>query len=96
MPRSIDFTVFGKVQGVYFRVFAKETADTAGLKGFVKNDPTGTVSGTVQGESHGLKLFEDAINRGPTAAQVTQVKITNERDLNQPEYDGFTIIRRHR
>lgn len=60
-----------KATGVYFRVFAKEAADTASLRGYVRNDAVsllaqshlkvietiqaGTVSGTVQGEPNGLQ-----------------------------------------
>ena len=40
--RTVDFRVKGKVQGVFFRVFAKNTAQELGVVGWVKNDPVGS------------------------------------------------------
>ena len=37
--KTVDFRVKGKVQGVFFRVFARDTAQQLGVVGWVKNDP---------------------------------------------------------
>ena len=37
--KTIDFRVKGKVQGVFFRVFTRDTALNLGLVGWVKNLP---------------------------------------------------------
>ena len=34
---SLDYEVFGKVQGVFFRKHTKTTADTLGVSGWVRN-----------------------------------------------------------
>ena len=34
---AVDFEVFGKVQGVFFRKFTNEKANSLGLRGWVKN-----------------------------------------------------------
>lgn len=36
--RTVDYRVKGKVQGVYFRVFARDLAQQHGIVGWVKND----------------------------------------------------------
>lgn len=37
--KTVDFRVKGKVQGVFFRVFTRDTAQQLGVVGWVKNDP---------------------------------------------------------
>ena len=34
---AVDYEVFGRVQGVFFRKFTNEKANSLGLKGWVKN-----------------------------------------------------------
>lgn len=43
--RYVNFEVFGKVQGVFFRKYTKEKADSLGIRGWVYNDDSGTVQG---------------------------------------------------
>jgi len=47
---SIEFEVFGQVQGVSFPKYCKDTCDILGLTGWVKNSKKGTIMGKVQGE----------------------------------------------
>lgn len=37
--RTIDYRVKGKVQGVFFRVFVRGTAQELGIVGWVRNEP---------------------------------------------------------
>jgi len=41
----VQFEVFGKVQGVFFRKYTKEKADSLGIRGYVFNHDSGTVQG---------------------------------------------------
>ena len=41
--RTIDYRVKGKVQGVFFRVFARSTAQRLGVVGWVKNEAVSQV-----------------------------------------------------
>ncbi|XP_061845336.1 acylphosphatase-2 isoform X2 [Colius striatus] len=47
--KSVDYEVFGRVQGVCFRMYTEEEARKLGLVGWVKNTSQGTVTGQVQG-----------------------------------------------
>jgi hypothetical protein len=38
MTRRFHYTVYGDVQGVWFRRFTKQKADELGIVGWVKND----------------------------------------------------------
>lgn len=45
----------GKVQGVFFRDFAKKNAEQMGLVGYVKNNDNGTVELIVEGDKTKLR-----------------------------------------
>ncbi|CAH2084955.1 unnamed protein product [Euphydryas editha] len=47
--KSVDFEVFGRVQGVFFRKYTKQQADKLDLKGWCRNTSRGTVEGQMQG-----------------------------------------------
>ncbi|XP_018516253.1 acylphosphatase-2 isoform X2 [Lates calcarifer] len=46
---SVDFEIFGHVQGVCFRMYTEKQGLQLGLVGWVKNTYSGTVVGQVQG-----------------------------------------------
>ncbi|XP_045150044.1 acylphosphatase-2 isoform X1 [Echinops telfairi] len=47
--KSVDYEVFGNVQGVCFRMYTEGEAKKLGVVGWVKNTSKGTVTGQVQG-----------------------------------------------
>uniref|UniRef100_A0A4X2LAD1 Acylphosphatase n=1 Tax=Vombatus ursinus TaxID=29139 RepID=A0A4X2LAD1_VOMUR len=47
--KSVDYEVFGRVQGVCFRMYTEDEAKKMGVVGWVKNTRQGTVKGQVQG-----------------------------------------------
>ncbi|XP_067421249.1 acylphosphatase-2 isoform X4 [Emydura macquarii macquarii] len=47
--KSVDYEVFGRVQGVCFRMYTEDEARKKGVVGWVKNTRQGTVTGQVQG-----------------------------------------------
>ncbi|XP_045302008.1 acylphosphatase-2 isoform X2 [Leopardus geoffroyi] len=47
--KSVDYEVFGRVQGVCFRMYTEDEARKIGVVGWVKNTSKGTVTGQVQG-----------------------------------------------
>ncbi|XP_019404844.1 PREDICTED: acylphosphatase-2 isoform X3 [Crocodylus porosus] len=47
--KSVDYEVFGRVQGVCFRMYTEDEARKLGVVGWVKNTRQGTVTGQVQG-----------------------------------------------
>ncbi|XP_075798627.1 acylphosphatase-2 isoform X2 [Microtus pennsylvanicus] len=63
--KSVDYEVFGRVQGVCFRMYTEGEAKKIGVVGWVKNTSKGTVTGQVQGPEekvnsmfHGLMRTE--------------------------------------
>ncbi|XP_053793663.1 acylphosphatase-2 isoform X5 [Vidua chalybeata] len=60
--RSVDYEVFGRVQGVCFRMYTEQEAKKLGVVGWVKNTSQGTVTGQVQGPEE--KVNEIVRNQG--------------------------------
>lgn len=79
-------TVFGKVQGVFFRANAKTNAENLGLMGWCKNDLDGTVRIEVEGKLDDLEEFELWCYKGSEYSNVTEVKI------EKAEIVGFKLF----
>jgi acylphosphatase len=82
--------VYGHVQGVFFRAFAKKCALLLGIRGWAKNLPDGRVEILVEGREHDLKEFMVKLKVGPDSASVEAVESDEENFLN--EFQGFEII----
>jgi len=54
---SFEFEIFGKVQGVSFRAYTAEQAQSLGLVGYVQNTLRGTVIGKAQGPPALLQIL---------------------------------------
>lgn len=67
------YIVSGRVQGVCFRVSARDTARTLGLTGWVRNLTDGRVEAVACGESAALEAFGRWLAHGPPQARVTDV-----------------------
>lgn len=74
--KHINIKVYGRVQGVFFRVTAKQEAEKLGLCGFVKNQSDGSVYIEVEGEENSLNKFLEWCNNGSEAAQVKKIEVT--------------------
>jgi len=72
----VAFKVHGRVQGVGFRYFVLECAQSLGLHGWVHNAYDGTVSGEASGEALLLEDFRRQLERGPNMAYVTRLDWT--------------------
>ena len=69
----LHVVVHGRVQGVGFRWFVRTEARRLGLAGWVRNLPDGTVELRASGIAQFLAALEQAIQRGPDGAAVTQI-----------------------
>ena len=82
--------VKGKVQGVYFRYHTLQKANEIGLKGFVRNEPDGSVYIEAEGEEFKVFELEKWCHNGPPAASVKEVVIEDSPIQN---YMSFEIRR---
>jgi acylphosphatase len=82
--------VTGQVQGVFFRDFVKRTADSLMVRGWVRNEPDGSVRALLQSpETRLLELLLAQLRVGPPSAQVEEVYV--EQLADEPEYADFEI-----
>lgn len=66
--------VTGRVQGVFFRAWAQGQAEALGLRGWVRNEPDGSVAALVIGGEKPVRDLVRALHRGPPAAKVARVE----------------------
>ncbi len=68
--------VSGRVQGVCFRMAAREQARALELRGWVRNRPDGTVALAAEGPAERVRELEAWCRRGgPPLAHVMDVKV---------------------
>lgn len=69
-------TVYGRVQGVYFRYFVRSVARELGLTGYVRNLASGdAVEVEAEGEKRLLEKLLEQVKTGPPGAVVRRVHI---------------------
>lgn len=87
MTKHINIYIFGKVQGIFFRVTAKEKADKLGVTGFARNEADGSVYIETEGEKEKLDEFVKWCYTGPSLAKVEKVKVTKSPLKNFSEFE---------
>jgi acylphosphatase len=72
--QELHAMVRGQVQGVGFRYFVVQKAQSLGLRGYARNESNGDVEVLAQGPRPALERLLTLLWRGPSAAQVREVK----------------------
>lgn len=62
--------VTGNVQGVFFRKSTQLKALELGIKGWVKNEPDGSVLTEIEGEFYAVMAMREWLKKGPPNAKV--------------------------
>lgn len=70
---SLQATVRGRVQGVFFRAFVERRAGELKLSGYARNLPDGSVEVRAEGQRPQLEKLVDYLRIGPPAARVDEV-----------------------
>lgn len=83
----------GLVQGVSFRASAVEAARAAGVYGWVRNNPNGSVEAVLEGEEEKVNRLIKWCRTGPPMARVERVNLSWEPFRN--EFDDFTAMTRY-
>ncbi|KMQ53065.1 Acylphosphate phosphohydrolase [Chitinispirillum alkaliphilum] len=73
--KRFRIAVKGRVQGVGYRFFVVEAAQTLGLSGWARNHHDGSVRLEVQGDEAKLDKFCEMLREGPPLARVTNLDI---------------------
>ncbi|RXN07924.1 acylphosphatase-2 isoform X1 [Labeo rohita] len=87
---SVDFEVFGDVQGVCFRMYTEAEARKLGVTGWVKNTRQGTVVGQVQGNAEKVKEMKYWLSKvGSPSSRIDRTQFSNEKPISKLEIRGF-------
>jgi acylphosphatase len=81
--------VRGRVQGVFFRTTARDRARMLGLRGWVSNQPDGSVEAVFEGDRERVQSMVEWMRRGPSGAAVEDVVVTWEEPVG--ESGGFSV-----
>lgn len=84
------YLISGRVQGVGFRWFVRETAQQLGLQGTVKNLYDGRVEVFAQGDINSLYKFRQLLEKGSTMSRVDKIIATDE-NINK-SFNEFKVI----
>lgn len=86
----LSATVYGRVQGVFFRSFVQNVARGLGLRGYVRNLARGdAVEVQAEGEKEQLDKLLEQLKVGPPEARVERME-TRWLDYSG-KFDDFTI-----
>lgn len=90
MRKRARVFIYGLVQGVYYRDWAKENAKELDLKGWIKNLPDRRVEAVFEGLGERIEEMIKRCQKGPGAAQVDQVEVIWEECKD--DFSTFEII----
>lgn len=68
-------TVFGRVQGVFFRMETQRAAERYGVHGWVRNRMDGAVESLMEGNASAVHALIEWCKKGPPHADVERVDV---------------------
>ena len=85
----VHVRVAGRVQGVCYRWYTRDTAAEHGVTGWVRNLPDGSVELVAEGRREGLAKLLEWCRKGPQSAKVSDMEVRWEEGTG--EFDQFYI-----
>ena len=83
-------SVYGRVQGVFFRTWTRDQALELGVTGWVRNCPDGRVDMHIEGEEAAVGRLLERLRRGPPKARVDDVHLWT---VELFDFDDFEVRR---
>ncbi len=87
--KHLDIKIYGQVQNVSFRYYARDKAQELGIKGFVRNEPDNSVYIEAESDEDTLNKFLAWCRKGPRWAKVKNVETRESEEIKG--YEDFTI-----
>jgi acylphosphatase len=87
VAKAVVVKVTGRVQGVSFRWYAAQEAGRLGVRGWVRNEPDGSVAAHVEGDEEAVDAMVSWLRRGPSYAAVRDVAVTEARPSGAAAFD---------
>ncbi|XP_047248834.1 acylphosphatase-1 [Girardinichthys multiradiatus] len=91
---SVDYEVFGKVQGVFFRKYTQAEGKKLGLVGWVQNTEAGTVQGQLQGPRSKVEKMQEWLkSTGSPKSCIAKAEFKNEKTIESLEHSSFNVVK---
>lgn len=91
---SVDYEIFGKVQGVFFRKYTQAEGKKLGLVGWVQNTDQGTVQGQLQGPISKVRHMQEWLEKkGSPKSHIDRANFNNEKVILKLDYSDFQIVK---
>ncbi|KAF5922909.1 acylphosphatase-1 isoform X1 [Diceros bicornis minor] len=91
---SVDYEIFGKVQGVFFRKYTQAEGKKLGLVGWVQNTDQGTVQGQLQGPISKVRHMQEWLEtKGSPKSHIDRANFNNEKVILKLDYADFQIVK---
>lgn len=91
---SVDYEIFGRVQGVFFRKYTQTEGRKLGLVGWVQNTRGGTVRGQLQGPRSKVKEMQDWLrSTGSPKSHIAKAEFKNEKTIESLSHSSFNIVK---
>ncbi|NWH26361.1 ACYP2 protein, partial [Grus americana] len=92
--KSVDYEVFGRVQGKDGLCAAGRGAEgrrKLGVVGWVKNTSQGTVTGQVQGPEDKVNAMKSWLSKvGSPSSRIDRTNFSNEKEIPKLDFSGFS------
>lgn len=90
----LEFEVYGKVQGVFFRKYTKEKSDELGLKGWCMNTERNTVRGVIEGDAERVTAMKKWLQEtGSPKSKIEKLVVISETPIGEFSFHVFEIRR---
>ena len=88
----LEFEVFGRVQGVFFRKYTQQKAKSINIRGWIRNTERRTVEGEIEGTSEVIETMKNWLRKeGSPSSRIDQAVFKNEREIQEYSFTGFSI-----
>ncbi len=87
--RRVHVWISGRVQGVFFRAYARDAGRVSGVFGWVRNLPDGRVEALFEGEADKVENMLAWCHSGSPLSRVEAVEVREETCTG--EFTSFTI-----
>ncbi|KAL7862282.1 hypothetical protein SRHO_G00137230 [Serrasalmus rhombeus] len=90
---SVDYEVYGRVQGVFFRKYTQSEGKKLGLVGWVQNTQAGTVQGQLQGPTLKVRKMQEWLrSTGSPQSRISKAEFNNEKTIDKLDFKDFRVV----
>ncbi|XP_063221147.1 acylphosphatase-2 [Bacillus rossius redtenbacheri] len=89
---ALEFEVFGRVQGVFFRKYTQGKARELGLRGWCMNTEKNTVKGEIQGDPRKVQEMKHWLSKvGSPSSRIDKAEFKKEKEISDCTFSDFKI-----